>query len=185
MDSLPVWNPDRIEFKRVRTDDLPMLHRWQNSDHVRKWWSSDREVSMEEIEKEHLPRIREEAPTQPYLIVYDGKPIGYIQGYLISDYPDYARYLQIDEDAAGVDLYVGEAAYCYRGLGTLALLKFLKENVFSRAETVSCVLGPNPENAAAIRAYEKVGFRYVKTIQVPDEPNPEYVMRVTREDLRG
>jgi aminoglycoside 6'-N-acetyltransferase len=183
MDASKLWDSDLIRFQRVVVGDLLLLHRWQNAPHVRKWWSSDREVSLEEVEKEHLPRIRRETPTDPYLIAYREIPIGYIQEYLISDYPDYAKWVQADEEAAGLDLYIGEEAYCRRGLGTLVLRRFLKERIFSNPKTESCILGPNPENQIAIRAYEKAGFRYLKTIRVPDEPNPEYLMRVTRAEL--
>jgi RimJ/RimL family protein N-acetyltransferase len=47
----------------------------------------------------------------------------------------------------------------------------------------SCVIGPEPKNAAAIRAYAKAGFRHWKTIQQPDEPEPEWLMRLAKGDL--
>ena len=31
--------------------------------------------------------------------------------------------------------------------------------------------------------YEKVGFKYTKTIQLPKEPNPSYIMELKKEDL--
>lgn len=42
-----------------------------------------------------------------------------------------------------------------------------------------------PKTAAAIKAYEKAGFRYFKKIQVPGEPEPEYLMKLTREEFEG
>jgi hypothetical protein len=35
----------------------------------------------------------------------------------------------------------------------------------------------------AIRAYEKAGFRFLKDAVVPDEPDPEHLMRIRRADL--
>ena len=40
-------------------------------------------------------------------------------------------------------------------------------------------------NRAAIRAYEKAGFTYLKTVEIPDEDDPEYLMRLARADLAG
>lgn len=47
----------------------------------------------------------------------------------------------------------------------------------------SCIIDPEPTNKAAIRAYEKAGFKYEKTIQVPTEAEPSYVMRIMPSDL--
>ena len=46
-----------------------------------------------------------------------------------------------------------------------------------------CVIGPSVKNVAAIRAYKKAGFRALKEVQVPDEPDPEFLMRVTAHEL--
>lgn len=34
----------------------------------------------------------------------------------------------------------------------------------------------------AIRAYEKAGFRHVKTVQVAKDPEPGYLMRIAKEN---
>jgi RimJ/RimL family protein N-acetyltransferase len=47
------------------------------------------------------------------------------------------------------------------------------------------VIGPEPKNAAAIRAYEKSGFRFFKSIQVPGEPEPEYLMKLSQQEFEG
>ena len=40
-------------------------------------------------------------------------------------------------------------------------------------------------NAAARRSYEKVGFRALRVVHVPGEPDPEFLMRVTAADLNS
>ncbi len=62
--------------------------------------------------------------------------------------------------------------------GTAILAKFLAKVVFSDGSITSCVIGPEPKNKAAIRCYEKVGFQHYKTVCLPDEPEPEYLMRI-------
>ena len=49
----------------------------------------------------------------------------------------------------------------------------------------SCIIDPEPDNKIAIRAYEKAGFRYLKTVQIPTEAHPSYLMRIERADLAG
>ncbi len=75
--------------------------------------------------------------------------------------------------------------YLYRGLGGEILRRFLVEVVFRDERVRVCVIGPESKNVAAIRAYEKAGFRFFKTIQVPGEPEPEHLMRIGREEVFG
>jgi RimJ/RimL family protein N-acetyltransferase len=57
----------------------------------------------------------------------------------------------------------------------------LESEVFSRAGVEVAVISPNPDNKRAIRAYEKAGFRHLKTVWVPVEKAAEYVMVRERE----
>ncbi len=46
-----------------------------------------------------------------------------------------------------------------------------------------CVIGPSVRNAAAISAYEKIGFAFMRDVDVPGEPDREHLMRLTRAQL--
>lgn len=174
---------DRISFRPLRSSDLPLMHRWLNAPHVARWWYGD-DTSWRGVEDEYTLYIEGREPVDPYLILHDDEPIGYIQAYPISHDEVYARLVGV-EDSAGVDMFIGEEEYLYRGLGSRILRRFLAEVVFRDEGVRVCVIGPEPRNVAAIRAYEKVGFRYFKTIQVPGEPEPEYLMRIGREEVLG
>jgi RimJ/RimL family protein N-acetyltransferase len=102
---------------------------------------------------------------------------------MIADYPEYADPVAVDADAAGVDLFIGEAAHLHHGLGSHILRAFLREIVFGAMGAGSCIIGPDERNAIAIRSYEKAGFHYLKTVQIPDEDAPEYLMRITPAEL--
>ena len=178
-------DPHGISFRRLRSSDLALMHRWLNEPHVRRWWYAEG-TSYGEIEEHYLPAIENQEATEPYVILYEDRPIGFIQHYPISAEDDetYARLVDV-ENSAGVDLFIGDPEYLYRGLGSHVIGRFLSDHVFSNPEIGVCVIGPEPNNAAAIRAYEKVGFRYFKTIQVPGEPEPEYLMKLSREEFEG
>jgi RimJ/RimL family protein N-acetyltransferase len=60
---------------------------------------------------------------------------------------------------------------------------FLKDYVFINPQIDKCIIGPEPKNAAAIRMYEKSGFKYYKTIQIPDEDEPEHLMVLMKKDF--
>ena len=105
------------------------------------------------------------------------------QHYRIGDHGEYADALALGEDAVGVDLFIGEPDLIGRGHGSALLRAFLCDVAFPFHGIDVCVIGPSVTNSAAIRAYEKVGFRPLRVAQVPGEPDPEYLMRLTRADL--
>lgn len=173
-----------LTFKRLEERDLDLMHKWLNTVFVIKWFGhSKTEYTIEDVNKRYLPRINREQPTHPYLIIINNQKIGYIQTYLISDYPDYSQYVAVNECAAGLDLFIGEKEYLNKGLGNIIIRKFLREYVFELTDAQSCIIGPEPNNKVAIKAYEKAGFKYLKTIQIPDEKEPEYLMKISKNDL--
>ena len=178
-------DPTGISFRALRSDDLDLMHRWLNAPHVKRWWY-DEGTSRPEIREKYLPLIEGRDSAKPFVILYEDRPIGYIQYYPISAEDDetYASLVDV-QNSAGVDLFIGEAGYLYRGLGRPVLRRFLSERVFSHPEIEACVIGPEPKNVAAIRAYEKAGFRFFKTIRVPTEPEPEHLMKLTRGEFEG
>ena len=173
-----------ITFERLGMADLPLMHRWLNTPHVRRWWA-DEPRTLDEIARHYGARISGEDPTNPFLVLLDDTPIGYIQSYRIADHPDYAEHVLApgDEEAAGIDLFIGEPNLVGRGLGPRLIRQFLRDVVFGASDATCCLIGPATDNAAAIRAYEKAGFCWVRTVAVPGEPSPEYLMRLAREGL--
>ena len=64
-----------------------------------------------------------------YLIVVDGRPLGMIQTYLVSDHPEWEEVVGPGE-LAGVDLLTGEEDATGRGLGPQVLEQFTRDVVF-------------------------------------------------------
>ena len=174
---------ERVEFRPLKLGDLPLIHRWVNTAHVREWW--DALPTLDAVAAKYTPQILGKEPTRSFIIEADAKPVGYIQSYRIADYPDYARYLGASDSAAGVDLFVGEVEYIGRGAGSVILCEFLRSVVFACRSVTECIIGPEIGNHRAIRSYEKVGFRYWKTVQIPGERAPEYLLRITRRQFEA
>jgi hypothetical protein len=82
--------------------------------------------TFEETEAHYLPTIEGTDPTQHYLALLDGEPLGMIQTYLVSDYPDYAALIEEGEGTAGLDLFIGDEAMTGRGLGTEMIRGFTR-----------------------------------------------------------
>jgi len=135
--------------------------------------------------EDYRAAIRGNDPTYHYLASVDGRPVGMFQHYRIADSPEYAAALALDEDAIGVDLFIGEAELIGRGHGPAMLRQFLQGVAFPFHGVDICVIGPSAKNVAAIRAYDKTGFRALREVQIPGEPDPEFLMRVTAAELNS
>jgi RimJ/RimL family protein N-acetyltransferase len=175
----PLHDMARIGFRRMTEDDLPLMHRWLQQPYVLEWWWGGVPPTYEAVEAKYRARLRGEEPTDPYLILANGQPIGYIATYMIADHPEYAAQIEAEEGAAGVDLFIGEAAYLHQGLGAPILRVFLRDVIFGTMGARSCIIGPDERNAIAIRAYEKAGFHAYKTVHIPDDEAPLLLMRIT------
>jgi aminoglycoside 6'-N-acetyltransferase len=96
----------------------------------------------------------DEPESQRFAIVADGEVVGLIQ-WGDDSYPETRH--------AYVDIFVGDD-FAGRGIGTEAMTqmtrKLTDEHGYHRI-----ILDPAVENSAAIRSYEKVGFRPVGTFQ--------------------
>ncbi len=160
-------------------DDLANMRRWMNSDFINRWYGKQTYTHSEIMEK-YGPRIEGATPIDPYIILHNEIPIGYIQVYKISAYPDYNDYSQTNTRTVGIYMFIDERHYLHKGYGSTALRLFVTQIVFQREDVDQCLIGPEPTNITAIRAYHKAGFKYFKTIYIPDQNHSEYLMRIDR-----
>jgi len=143
--------------------------------HVRKWWDQNVAWDMELIGKKYgdytkgFKTLRKDhnvirAPIYPFIIHHNTTPIGYIQYYNKLDFPPEQGY-EIDglpDSCSGLDFYIGELEYIGKGIGSKALLLFLKEQIFVNFNYV--FVDPDTDNIEAIKTYEKCGFKEVKKV---------------------
>jgi aminoglycoside 6'-N-acetyltransferase len=171
-------------FAPLRDDDLPIVRRWLLEPHVKRWWDEGVKSPYPDAAiEEYREAIEGKDPTYHYVVRVDGRPAGMFQHYRIGDDPEYAEALALGEDAVGIDLFIGEVDLIGRGHGPQMVVQFLRDVAFPFHGIDVCVIGPSVKNVAAIRAYEKAGFRPLREVRVPGEPDPEFLMRVTAADL--
>jgi RimJ/RimL family protein N-acetyltransferase len=172
----------KISFRLIQKSDLKLIHKWLLSDHVFQFYKDkNTKPTFTEVKNKYLPRVLGKSQTSSFLILFGKKPIGQIQMYKINDYPKYKSSIQINDKAAGVDLFIGEKAYLHKGLGSTIIRKFLKDYVFTQLDVDSCIMGPSPNNVAAIKAYQKAGLSHFKTIF--DGKEDEYLMKIKKEAI--
>lgn len=162
-----------IAFEPLRREHLPLLREWLAREHVRRWWH-DGGQSLEHAEDALAGRD----PTEYFLIVLDGRPIGMIETYLVADNPDWGTTIGEGEGAAGLDLLIGETDAIGRGLGPQILARFAREVAFARPGTQAVVATVEEPNRRSWRAFEKAGFRHVRDVE--EEGLPHRLMRLER-----
>jgi RimJ/RimL family protein N-acetyltransferase len=167
-----------ITFRLMTRDDLPLVHDWHQRPHVKRWWVA--RDSFDETEEHYVPTIEGTEPTAHYLALLDGEPLGMVQTYLVSDYPDWAAVIGEGEGVAGVDLFIADEANLGRGLGTEMLRRFVEEIVFARPETVAVTADPDVRNMASARAFEKAGFQRVGEFVDPEDGELHVLVRRER-----
>lgn len=162
-----------IAFRRLTDDDLELLHRWLNEPGVVRWWEGD-DVSWEGVVRDYGSASTD--PTEHWLGLLDGRPIGWIQCLATADHAHEEEVrawwaLGVERTAAGIDYLVGDPAERGRGLGSAMIRQFVDEIVFGRhpAWTQVCA-SPLSANVASVRALEKAGFVRIGTFEDTEGP---------------
>jgi aminoglycoside 6'-N-acetyltransferase len=163
-----------IAFEPLRKSDLPLVRDWLEREHIRRWWRDSLDESIAEYER----AIEGLDPTDHYVIVIDGQPVGMIETYLVADHPDWEAIVQAGEGVAGVDLLIGEEELTGRGLGPQVLVAFAEDVIFAKPTTHACVAAVDEANCRSWRAFEKAGFRYVRDVE--ENGRPHRLMRLDR-----
>lgn len=175
---------DRIDFRPVRIeDDLPRFYTWLSDPDVRRWYDEG-EHSLENYRQQFAP----EPTTHKFIILIDEHPAGYLQAYRVSDEPEYATQLGLEHDAVSLDLFIGDPDY-RGGWGSLVLRKALAGIVFGDMNAEYACCNPDPENARAVRAYQKAGFHGDRVVWIEDDSpgntGYERIMLISRAEFYG
>lgn len=155
----------RIGFRPVAEGDLPMLADWLGRPHWRDWWG-DPETELGYIRDMVEGR---DPHCDPFLILLDGRPEGYIQRWRIGPHqtPEWAEanpwLMALPADAVGVDLSLAQPELLSRGVGSGALRAFASSLWAEGRRTI--IIDPDPDNLRAVACYRKAGFRPIPALE--------------------
>ena len=167
-----------IGFRRLAPEDLQQVFLWLIRPHVARGYASAPSSFMETVAK-FGPRTRDDNVVRAYIVNVDGHDAGYIQAYDVASFSDYAERVQCEPGTWCMDLFIGAADFLHRGVGARVIDRFVREVVFA-AGASACIAGPGEGNVAAVRAFEKAGFRRWKLLPT-GEGEPELVLRRERD----
>jgi aminoglycoside 6'-N-acetyltransferase len=133
-----------VTLRLATADDIPALARIRATPEVRRRWRGDDDMAAE------VGRDLDEPGAQTYAIVLGHRIVGAIQ-WSAEEEPDYRH--------AQIDIYVDPSDHG-RGVCTDAV-RTLARHLIDDHGHHRISIDPAADNAAAIRCYEKVGFRPV------------------------
>ena len=135
-------------FRPVAEADLPLLARWRAEPQVASWWGPPEVEAVADALAD--PRIA------MWIVEHQGRPFAYAQDYAPHDWDDHP-FGHLPAGARGIDHYIGEPDMLDRGHGS-AFIRAHCARLFA-AGAPAIGTDPHPDNARAIRACEKAGFR--------------------------
>lgn len=159
----------------VHENVVPILRSWFDQPHVAEWWPVP---NPDEYFGNFLKRIRSNN-TVALLVLYQQKPIGYLQYYFIDRLTDKsgAWLPPLPKHTIGIDQFIGNPEYLGKGHGAAFIAAFLLDYLpVYEPQVTTVILDPDPKNLRAIRCYEKVGF-YSVGIYTTVAGEQHYLMR--------
>ncbi|MDQ3573800.1 MAG: acetyltransferase [Actinomycetota bacterium] len=165
----------QLDFRPLDRSDFPLLEQWLGAPHVEVWWREEHEPAA--VEARYGPAVDGVDPTELFVVEGDGRPIGMIQRYRLSDDPQWVRALAAaapPADAACIDYLIGVEALTGRGLGGEIIGRFV-EDTWERYPELSAIVVPVQQaNQRSWRALEKAGFeRTWSGMLDSDDPSDE------------
>jgi RimJ/RimL family protein N-acetyltransferase len=147
-----------IDFAPVEPQHYTLLQTWLEAPHMREWWGDP---------DEELGFIRDMVEgrdtTRPFLIVFEGAPVGYIQYWFVGHHQnaqwteDHPWLKELPSETVGVDLSIGIPEKLSGGIGSTALAAFV--SMLRGEGYATIIIDPDRNNERAVRAYTKTGFR--------------------------
>jgi aminoglycoside 6'-N-acetyltransferase len=146
------------EFRPMTTDDLPLIKRWLVTPHVAEWWHDPAE------QFELVSGDLGHPDMAQFIVAAADRPFASLQCYNLSAWN--TGFGSQPAGTRGLDQFIGEADMLERGHGS-AFIRAFTEQLLANG-TPRVVIDPAPDNARAIRAYEKAGFRQEHLVDTPD-----------------
>jgi aminoglycoside 6'-N-acetyltransferase len=135
------------DFRRVELADLPMLNGWLRHPHVAEWWG---DAAMQDADELADPRCA------MWIVSLGGAPFAYMQDYDVHGWEGH-HFRHLPPGSRGIDQYIADPAMLNGGHGTAFIRQRL--DVMFECDVPAIGTDPHPENARAIAAYRKAGFR--------------------------
>lgn len=161
-----------ITFEHLNESHFSLLLKWLETPHVKKWWDQEVNYTIDLVRAKYSSYVEDykqvgmvNKPIHAYIINVEQNPIGYIQIYNAYDFPRSEPLLDLPQNLGVFDIFIGEEKYLGQNLGSKAIVEFLNLHCSNYDHIFA---DPALENIAAIKCYEKAGFKKIIKQQTQD-----------------
>lgn len=162
----------KLNFRPLAKADFQQFADWLAMPHVQKWWPEP--ATVEHVAKDYGPCTDGDLTDRVFVVQDADKPIGIIQTFMLSSYPEYKHLFPL-KGAASIDYFIGELDYIGRGVGSQMIKQFIDTEVkLLYPDATGVTTSAELDNLASLGAIAKVGFTPGEII--PGDYGPERVM---------
>jgi aminoglycoside 6'-N-acetyltransferase len=174
-----------FSFTALQETDLSTLATWLSRPHVERWWREPSDSAS--VEQNYGPMVDGSDLTEGFVARLHGRPIGFVQRYLIDDDPNWRAVVQAalgQEGGIGIDYLIGEADLVGKGLGRQMISAFIVDSWRTYPAEDRIVVALQQDNIASWKALEAAGFRRSWAGELestdPSDRGPSYVYVLDR-----
>ena len=152
---------DKVVLKPMTADEIPLFYKWATQSDATPFWYQDGKIpTLEQFLDDWKPLYFDSSQPEKgmcFAIVVDGRAIGQV------------NYNEIDRtnDSVELDIIIADDVDKSKGYGTDAL-KTLSQYLIENMNVKIPYIIPVISNHRAIRAYQKAGFKIVKSTVTDD-----------------
>ena len=176
-----------LEFVPLDHDALQRLSSWLGQSHVARWWREPSDLAA--VTEAYGPLIDGLDPSEGFIVEYLGRPIGYIQRYLIDDNDDWQETIRQavgEAGGIGIDYLIGEQEFVGRGIGRQMIAAFVTACWDRYPLAAQITVAVQQDNLPSWKALEAAGFRRVwdgiLESSDPSDRGPSFVYVARRPD---
>jgi aminoglycoside 6'-N-acetyltransferase len=136
----------QYSFRKVTSDDIPLLAAWRSNPHVRAWWDSDQSYDAAYLSDSRVAR---------WIVSTAGRPFAFMQDYTVHGWEEHP-FAKLPKGSRGIDQYIGDPEMIGIGHGS-AFIGARMRALFDAGAPVIAT-DPHPANERAIAVYRKLGF---------------------------
>ncbi|NCA66568.1 MAG: GNAT family N-acetyltransferase [Clostridia bacterium] len=147
-------NMQKLVFRTINDNDIPLLSSWLNQDYVKQWYE-DPDSWLEEIRE----RFGNFAWIHHYIVMADTAPVGFCQYYDCYDARALEDWYEVDTrgHTFSIDYFIGDKDYLNKGYGK-AIVAQLIELIMTKEKGSRIIVQPEDDNLSSRGVLTANGF---------------------------